>query len=132
LVASVSSAATTSSSDERHAASSSSLGRSAFFKLFKGLFSICQSNKQSMDVLHERQEVLLENQQNLHYKMQVEQPFVEFSPVEALPKLSGPFASLSIAEMVFLGMDAPGTLTSHTRRKRASTTVPDSDDEIEE
>jgi hypothetical protein len=48
--ASVPSAATTSSSDEPR---SSSLGRSAFFKLFKGLFSICQSNKQTMDVVHE-------------------------------------------------------------------------------
>jgi hypothetical protein len=50
--------ATTTSSDEPR----SSSARSAFFKLFKGLFSICQSNKQSMDVVRERQEVLLENQ----------------------------------------------------------------------
>jgi hypothetical protein len=34
--------------------------------------------------------------------------------------------------MVFLGMDAPDTLASHAMRKRASTTIPDSDDEIEE
>jgi hypothetical protein len=34
--------------------------------------------------------------------------------------------------MVFLGMDALGTLASHARCKRASTTVADSDDEIEE
>jgi hypothetical protein len=34
--------------------------------------------------------------------------------------------------MVFLGMDAPGTSASHARCKRASTTIPDSDDEIEE
>jgi hypothetical protein len=40
----------------------SSSGRSTFFKLFKGLFSICQSDKQSLDVVHELQEVLLENQ----------------------------------------------------------------------
>jgi hypothetical protein len=46
--------ATTTSSDEPL---SSSSGRSAFFKFFKGLFSICQSNKQSMDVVCERQEV---------------------------------------------------------------------------
>jgi hypothetical protein len=58
-----------SSSDEL---CSSSSGRSAFFKLFNSLFSICQSNKQSMDVIHEHQEVLLENQRNLHQKMQVE------------------------------------------------------------
>jgi hypothetical protein len=34
--------------------------------------------------------------------------------------------------MVYLGMDAPDTLSSHARRKRASTTVPDTDDKIEE
>jgi hypothetical protein len=56
--ASVPSATTTSSDEPR----SSSSGRSAFFKLFKGLFFICQSNKQSIDVVHECQEVLLENQ----------------------------------------------------------------------
>jgi hypothetical protein len=55
--------ATTTSSDEP---CSSSPGRSAFFKLFKGLFSICQSNKQTIDVAHEHQEVLLHNQRNLH------------------------------------------------------------------
>jgi hypothetical protein len=44
------------------AAITSSLAHSAFFKLFKGLFSICQSIKQTMDVVRERQEVLLENQ----------------------------------------------------------------------
>jgi hypothetical protein len=64
--------------------------------------------------------------------MQVEQPFVEFSHVEALPELLDPFASLTAAEMVYLGMDAHDTSTSHTRLKRASTTVPDSDDKIEE
>jgi hypothetical protein len=64
--------------------------------------------------------------------MQVEQPFIEFSPVEALLKFMDPFASLTIAEMVYLGMDAPGTSTSHTRCKRASSTVLNSDDEIEE
>jgi hypothetical protein len=47
----------------------SSSGRSTFFKLFKGLFSICQSDKQSLDVIHERQEVLLENQRNIHQKV---------------------------------------------------------------
>jgi hypothetical protein len=78
------------------------------------------------------QEVLLENQQNLHQKMQVEQPFIKFSPVEALPKLPDPFASLTIAEMVYLGMDTPSMSSSHARHKRASTTVPDSDDEIEQ
>jgi hypothetical protein len=82
-----------------------------------------------MDVLHERQEVLLENQRNLHQKMQVEQPIVEFSPVEAL---LDPFASLTTVEMVYLGMDAPDTLSSHARRKRASTSILDSNDEIEE
>jgi hypothetical protein len=64
--------------------------------------------------------------------MQVEQPFVEFRPIEALPELPDPFASLTAAEMVYLGMDAPGTSSSHARRKRASTSVPDSDDEIAE
>jgi hypothetical protein len=34
--------------------------------------------------------------------------------------------------MVFLGMDAPGTSTSHARLKCAPTSIPDSDDEIEE
>jgi hypothetical protein len=47
-------------------ATTTSSGRSIFFKLFKGLFSICQCNKQTMDVVHVRQEVLLENQWNLH------------------------------------------------------------------
>jgi hypothetical protein len=42
LAASVPSAATTSSSDEPRSSSSGCL---AFFKLFKGIFSICQSNK---------------------------------------------------------------------------------------
>jgi hypothetical protein len=124
----VPSAATT-SSDEPH---SSSSGHSTFFKLFKGLFSICQSNKQTMDVVHERQEVLHKNQQNFHQKMQVEQHFVEFSPVEALLELPDPFASLTIAEMVFLSMDAPSTSSSHAKRKRASSSIPDSDDKIEE
>jgi hypothetical protein len=45
-----------------------SSGRSGFFNLFKSLFFICQSNKQEMDVFHERQEVLLENQWNLHQR----------------------------------------------------------------
>jgi hypothetical protein len=85
-----------------------------------------------MDVVRERQEVLLENQRNLHQKTQVEQPFIKFSHVEALPELSDPFASLSATKMVYLGMDAPGTLSSHARRKRASTTVPDSNDKIKE
>jgi hypothetical protein len=108
---------------------SSSSGRSALFKLFKGLFSICQSNKQSMDVVHEHQEVLFENQQNLHHAMQVEQPFVKFSSVEALSELSDPFASLTAAEMVYLGMDVLGTLSSHSRRKCASTTISNSGEE---
>jgi hypothetical protein len=69
---------------------------------------------------------------NLHQKMQVEQPFIEFSLVEALLEFSDPFASLTAAEMVYLGMDAPGTSTSHARHMRASTTIPDSNDEIEE
>jgi hypothetical protein len=125
-VASVPSATTTSLDEPR----SSSLGCSAFFKLFKSLFSICQSSKHSMDVVRECQEVL-ENQHNLHQKMQVEQPFVEFNPVETLPELPYPFASLSAAEMVYLGMDALGTLSSHARCKCASTTVPDSDDDDE-
>jgi hypothetical protein len=38
-----------------------SSGKSGIFKFFKGLFSICQSNKQSMDVFCEGKEVLLEN-----------------------------------------------------------------------
>jgi hypothetical protein len=81
--ASVPSAATTPSSDEPRTSSSSS-GHSAFFKLFKGLFAICQSNKQTMDVVREHQEVLV-NQRNIHQKMQVEQRFVEFHPIEAPP-----------------------------------------------
>jgi hypothetical protein len=85
-----------------------------------------------MDVVRECQEVLLENLRNLHQKMQVEQPFVKFSLVEALSELPDPFASLTAAEMVFLGMDAPGTSTSHARCKRASTTVIDSNDKVEE
>jgi hypothetical protein len=89
-----------------------------------------------MDVVHEHQEVLLENQWNLHHKMQVEQPFIEFpckfSPVEALPELLDPFASLTTTEMVYLGMDAPGTLSSHARHKCASTFVTVFDDKIEE
>jgi hypothetical protein len=64
--------------------------------------------------------------------MQVEQPFIEFGPVEALLELPNPFPSLSTVEMVYLGMDAPNTSSSHARRKRASTFVPDSDDKIEE
>jgi hypothetical protein len=127
--ASVPSATTTSYSDEPR---SSSSGRSSFFKLFKGLFSICQSYKQTMDVVHECQEVLLENQWNLHQKMQVVQPFIKFSPIEALLERLGPFASLTAAKMVYLGMDAPGTSSSNARRKRASTSIPDFDDEIEE
>jgi hypothetical protein len=80
------------------------------------------TNKKTMDVSRERQEVLLENQQNLHQKMQVEQPFVEFHPIEAPSELSNLFASLIAAEMVYLGMDAPNTLST-------STTVSDSDKE---
>jgi hypothetical protein len=34
--------------------------------------------------------------------------------------------------MVFLSMDAPGTSSSHGRLKHASSTVPHSNDEIEE
>jgi hypothetical protein len=64
--------------------------------------------------------------------MQVDQSFIEFSPVEALSELPDPFASLSAAEMVCLCMDAPGTSTTHARHKRASTSIPDSNDEIEE
>jgi hypothetical protein len=64
--------------------------------------------------------------------MQVEQPFIEFSPVEALSELPDLFASLTTAEMVYLGMYTPSTLSSHARRKRASTSIPDSIDEIEE
>jgi hypothetical protein len=64
--------------------------------------------------------------------VQVKPPFIEFSPVEALPKLPDPFTSFTAAEMAYLGMDAPGTSASHARHKRASTTIPDSDDEIEE
>jgi hypothetical protein len=61
--------------------------------------------------------------------MQVEQPFVEFSPIEALLKFLDPSASLTTAEMVYLGMDAPGMLSSHARRKHASSTISDSDEE---
>jgi hypothetical protein len=82
-----------------------------------------------MDVVHECQEVLPENQQNLHHKMQVEQAFIEVSPIEALPEFRDPFASLTAAEMVYLGMDAPSTSSSHASRKHASTTVFDSDEE---
>jgi hypothetical protein len=64
--------------------------------------------------------------------MQVEQPFIEFSSVEALSELPDPFASLTTAEMVYLGMYAPSTLSSHARCKRASTSIPNSIDEIEE
>jgi hypothetical protein len=85
-----------------------------------------------MDVVHEHQEVLLKNQRNLHQKIQVEQHFIEFSPVEALTELSDPFASLTTTEMVYLGMDTPGMSSSHARRKHASTSILDFDDEIEE
>jgi hypothetical protein len=64
--------------------------------------------------------------------MQVEQPFIEFSPVEALPEFPDPFASLTAAEMVYLGMDAPSTSSSHARFKRTSTTVFDSDKEADD
>jgi hypothetical protein len=123
---------TSTSSDECHATSSSSPGRLVFFNTFKSVFSICQSNQQELTVSHGHQEVLLENQWNIHQKMQVEQRFVELCPVRAPPQLQEPFASLTIAEMVFLGMDAPGTSASHARCKRTSTTIPNSDDEIEE
>jgi hypothetical protein len=82
-----------------------SSGRSTFFKLFKGLFSICQLNKQEMDVFCVHQEVLLENQRNLHQKMQVEQPFIEFPPLSPPAQLLDTFASLTAAEMVYLNMD---------------------------
>jgi hypothetical protein len=111
-------------SDESHSSS-----RSAFFKLFKALFSICQSNKKSLGVVRECQEVLLENQRNIHQKVQVEKPFVEFSPVEALLEFPDLFAPLSVAEMVYLSMDAPDTSSSHARCKHASTTVSDSNDD---
>jgi hypothetical protein len=61
--------------------------------------------------------------------MQVEQPLVEFSPIEVLLKFLDPSTSLTAAEMVYLGMDAPGMLSSHARRKRASSTISDSDEE---
>jgi hypothetical protein len=64
--------------------------------------------------------------------MQVEQPFVEFNLVEAPLELLDPFASLTAVEIVYPSMDALGTSSSHARCKRASTTIPDSDDEIEE
>jgi hypothetical protein len=80
-------AASTSSDEHCAATTSSSSGRLALFKMFKSLFSISQSNNQELAVSHEHQEVLLENQQNIHQKMQVEQRFVEFHPVEAPPHL---------------------------------------------
>jgi hypothetical protein len=61
--------------------------------------------------------------------MQVEQPFVEFSPIEVLLKFLDPSTSLTAAEMVYRGMDAPGMLSSHARHKRASSTISDSDEE---
>jgi hypothetical protein len=83
-------------------------------------------------VSHECQEVLPKNQWNLHQKMQVEYPFNDLHPIEAPPQLQDRFASLTTAEMVFLGMDAPGVSSTHARHKRASTTIPDSDEEDEE
>jgi hypothetical protein len=72
--------------DEHHAASSSSSSsRTAFFKMLKSLFSISQKIQQELPVSREHQEVLLENQWNIQQKMQVEQLFVEFHPIEASP-----------------------------------------------
>jgi hypothetical protein len=126
LPTALASSAAPSSSDEPR---SSSSGRWAFFKLLKGLFFIYQSNKHEMDVFHKCQEVQLENHQNLHQKMQVEQPFVEFCPIEANPHFLVSFASLTAAEMVYLGIDAPDTSSSHARCKHASTTISNSDKE---
>jgi hypothetical protein len=61
--------------------------------------------------------------------MHVEQAFVECHSIEAPTHLLDPFASLTTAEIVYLGMDAPRTLSSHARRKSASTTISDSDEE---
>jgi hypothetical protein len=82
-----------------------------------------------MDVICEPQEVLLQNQRNIHWKMQVEEPFIEFRSVEYLSAFLDPFASLTAVKMVYFRMDAPDTLGTHARRKHATTIVSDSDEE---
>jgi hypothetical protein len=110
--------------------SSSPKGESIIFKHFKGLFSICQSNKDTMDSIHARHDVILQNQRNLHKKNQIEDSFVEFEVEDKIPQLLDPFASLTTAELEYFAMVVPSSpLSTRARRKSASIARPTDDDE---
>jgi hypothetical protein len=56
------------------------------------------------------QDVILENQRNLHHHMRLQEPFAEF---DEEPEPEDPFASLTPADRVFFGLDQPSSSCAH-------------------
>jgi hypothetical protein len=80
-------------------ATSSSSGGSTIFKMFKSIMGMCRSSRHHQDVI-------LENQRNLHHHMRLQEPFAEF---DEEPEPEDPFASLTRVDRAFFGLDQPSS-----------------------
>jgi hypothetical protein len=71
--------------------------------MFKSIMDLCRSSRH-------RQDVILENQRNLHHHMRLQEPFAEF---DEEPEPEDPFASLTPADRAFFGLDQPSSSRAH-------------------
>ena len=90
------------------ASTSSSTGRSGVLKFLKGIFAMCQRTQDTVDSVRARQNVLLENQCNLHRLTPNAPAFVEFAEEPVPPPVADPFSSLTPQEMTYFGFEAKG------------------------
>jgi hypothetical protein len=83
---------------------SSSMGRSGIFKLFKGLFSMCQWTNHRLDFIEKKLDGNAYNHRLIHSKLQIQGNLKEVSEVKDLQEPIDPFAFLTLDELNYFEM----------------------------
>jgi hypothetical protein len=81
---------------------SSSISNSDFLKMFRGIFAMCHHTDQHMDVMEQHVEIIRCNHEIIH--SQQDDLFLEFPDVPVYPHIPDPYASLTPAELIALGV----------------------------
>jgi hypothetical protein len=77
------------------------------FKLFKGLFTMCQCTNYCLDIIERKQDATLKNQHLIHQRLHIEEPLEEVAEEEELPKPIDPFTFLTLDELAYFEMGRP-------------------------
>jgi hypothetical protein len=107
-------------------ASFASNTNNGFLKMFRGIFAMCQCTDQLLDVMEQRLQIVMRNQEIIH--SQWDEPLMEFPDVPVVPPVPDPYTSLALAELATFGI-GPAHVSDDDDEEQASDDVETKDDE---